>query len=108
VPYLKAISVAKLSQILWFGAPRVHLWAKADSPYQRDSSSKRPRASVVSAARSPTRRSTTSRTRPPLGWMRLCQQADACSATAKPPSKDRGWQRVIPQQHDARSPRRWL
>ena len=76
--------------------------------YQRDSSSKRPRVSVVSAARTPTRRSTTWWTRrpglrahgrrlrrpwtprPPPGRMHLCEQADARSATAKPPSKDRG------------------
>jgi len=64
--------------------------------YQRDSSSKRPRASVVSAAREPTfdvprdghgiqgvaacgrrlRRPWTPR--PPRGGKHLCQQADAC------------------------------
>ena len=80
--------------------------------YQRDSSSKRPRSSVVSAARvtdasevprgghglqgfAPCgrrlRRPWTPR--PPRGRRRLCQQADACSAIAKPPSKDRGLDR---------------
>ena len=76
--------------------------------YQRDSSSKRPRASVVSAIRAPTRRNTTRRTRHPgLRGLRpapaapldaapttwsdaIREQADACSATAKPRSKDRG------------------
>jgi hypothetical protein len=76
--------------------------------YQRDSSSKRPRASVVSAARAPTRRSTTRRTRHPgLRGLRPAPLAplDTASATwweapmrvsgrllaiAKPPSKEIG------------------
>ena len=76
--------------------------------YQRDSSSKRPRPSVVSAARPPTRRRTTWRTRrpglralraappapldpAPTTWSdAIMEHADACSATAKPRSKDRG------------------
>ena len=85
--------------------PRV---TRVTTGYQRDSSSKRPRASVVSAARAPTRRSTTWRTRrpglraqraapsapldtAPTTWSdAIREQADACSATAKPRSKDRG------------------
>jgi hypothetical protein len=77
--------------------------------YQRDSSSKRPRASVVSAARPPTRVGVSRgghgiqgfapsgrRLRrpwtpcPPRGRMHLCEQADACSATAKPPFERSG------------------
>jgi len=85
--------------------PRV---TRVTTVYQRDSSSKRPRASVVSAARSPTRRRTTWRTRrpglraqraapsapldaAPTTWSdAIREQAGACSATAKPRSKDRG------------------
>jgi hypothetical protein len=69
--------------------------------YQRDSSSKRPRSSVVSAARSPTRRRTTCRAwrpglrawggafgapgtpRPTRGRKPLCEQADACSGKSQ-------------------------
>ena len=76
--------------------------------YQRDSSSKRPRASVVSAARAPTDgpdhvRRTASRASRPAGGAcgapgpraphvvgrLLCRQANACSAGAKPRSNDR-------------------
>ena len=85
--------------------PRV---TRVTTGYQRDSSSKRPRASVVSAARAPTRRSTTWRTRrpglraqraapsapldtAPTTWSdAIREQADACSATARPRSTDRG------------------
>ena len=77
--------------------------------YQRDSSSKRPRLSVVSAARAPTRRRMSEdahglqgfapcgrRLRrpwtpcPPPGQRHSCQQADACWLFAKPSVKDRG------------------
>ena len=69
--------------------------------YQRDSSSKRPRSSVVFAARAPTRRRTSGghgvqgfapcgrrlrrpwTPRPPRGRRLSCEQADACSATCQ-------------------------
>jgi len=47
--------------------------AAVTTEYQRDSSSKRPRSSVVSAARAPTRAS-------PTG----CQRADAASRASRP------------------------
>jgi len=84
--------------------------------YQRDSSSKRPRASVVFAAPPPTvggprgghgvqgfaprgrrlRRPWTPR--PPRGQRLVCQQAGACCLSPNRHRRIGAWQRVIPYQ----------
>src|SRR6476659_4389392 len=64
-------------------------WAtEVTSVYQRDSSSKRPRASVVFAAHAPEM----SESGPGVRFLTrtlLCEQADACPRTVKPRSTSR-------------------